>query len=148
MYDKVFAVTNRHLCGEKDFLSQIQKVASLPVAGIILREKDLPEEEYEGLAETVLEICRGTGTKCILHSYPAVAKRLGMEHLHVPLQMLQEMPELAKEFPEIGVSVHSVQEAAEAERLGASYVIAGHIFATDCKPGVPPRGLEFLREIC
>ena len=35
----------------------------------------------------------------------------------------------------------------EAERLGCSYLIAGHIYATSCKPGLPPRGLAFLREV-
>ena len=25
---------------------------------------------------------------------------------------------------------------------------AGHIFATDCKKDLPPRGLEFLKEVC
>lgn len=148
MYDKMLAVTNRYLCGEPDFLKQIRKVASLPVAGIILREKDLLEEEYERLAKEVLKICRSAGRKCILHSYPAAAKRLEAEYLHVPIQMLRQMPELTKEFREVGVSVHSLQEAQEAEKLGAAYVIAGHIFATDCKKGVPPRGLEYLREIC
>lgn len=148
MYDKVLAVTNRHLCEEREFLKQVGKVADLPVAGIILREKDLTEEEYEELAKAVMEICRKVGRKCILHSFSFAAKRLGAEYLHVPLQMFQQMPELAKEFREIGVSVHSAQEAAEAEKLGASYVVAGHIFPTDCKKGVPPRGLEYLREIC
>lgn len=31
--------------------------------------------------------------------------------------------------------------------LGASYLIAGHIFATDCKKGLKPRGLEYLSDI-
>ena len=48
----------------------------------------------------------------------------------------------------IGVSVHSVEEAKEAEKLGASYLTAGHVFATECKKGLLPRGLEFLEEIC
>ena len=48
----------------------------------------------------------------------------------------------------LGCSVHSVQEAREAETLGADYLIAGHIYATDCKKGLPPRGLDFLEEIC
>ena len=26
--------------------------------------------------------------------------------------------------------------------------MAGHIYATDCKKGLPPRGLSFLREVC
>ena len=42
----------------------------------------------------------------------------------------------------------SVEEAVEAVSLGASYVTAGHIFATDCKKGLPPRGLSFLKEVC
>ena len=25
---------------------------------------------------------------------------------------------------------------------------AGHIFATDCKKGLPPRGLDFLKSVC
>jgi len=50
--------------------------------------------------------------------------------------------------PIIGASVHSVVEAGDAQALGADYLIAGHIFATDCKAGVPPRGLAFLRQVC
>ena len=48
----------------------------------------------------------------------------------------------------IGCSIHSVEEAVEAQKLGASYITAGHIYATDCKKGLPPRGLEFLENVC
>ena len=27
-------------------------------------------------------------------------------------------------------------------------MVAGHIYATDCKKGVPPRGIGFLKEVC
>ena len=53
-----------------------------------------------------------------------------------------------KKFTKIGISIHSVEEAKEAEQLGASYLTAGHIYATDCKRGLPPRGLGFLKEVC
>ena len=33
-------------------------------------------------------------------------------------------------------------------KLGCSYITAGHIFATDCKRGLPGRGPEFLAEVC
>lgn len=36
-------------------------------------------------------------------------------------------------FKVIGTSVHSVEDAIKAEQLGATYMTAGHIFATDCK---------------
>ena len=31
--------------------------------------------------------------------------------------------------------------------LGATYVVAGHIFETDCKKGLEPRGLNFIKEL-
>ena len=52
-----------------------------------------------------------------------------------------------KYFREIGVSVHSLEELKEAMELGATYVAAGHIYATNCKKDVPPRGIEFLKTI-
>ena len=35
-----------------------------------------------------------------------------------------------------------------AERLGCSYVTLGHIYATACKLGLPPRGRDLLRRAC
>ena len=53
-----------------------------------------------------------------------------------------------KKDQETWVSVHTVEEARNAEKLGADGLIAGHIFVTDCKKGLAPRGLEFLKEVC
>ena len=47
----------------------------------------------------------------------------------------------------MGVSVHSLEEAKDVENLGASYVVAGHIFKTDCKKGLEPRGLKFVKDL-
>jgi thiamine-phosphate pyrophosphorylase len=51
-------------------------------------------------------------------------------------------------FTEIGTSVHSTEDALLACRLGATYLTAGHIFETDCKKGLPGRGLTFLKNVC
>ena len=48
----------------------------------------------------------------------------------------------------VGTSVHSIEQAKEAIALGVSYVTAGHIFSTQCKPGLAPRGIDFLKNIC
>lgn len=45
-------------------------------------------------------------------------------------------------FDQVGVSVHSVEQAREAEAGGADYLIAGHIFPTDCKKGLPAPGID------
>ncbi|MEI3322031.1 MAG: thiamine phosphate synthase [Eubacterium sp.] len=145
--DKVICVTNRHL-SEKSLARQVEIVCKFHPKAIILREKDLPEDEYMTLANEILDICKKNNVKCILHFYPNVAKKLKCNAIHLPLFKLRENRANLSEFKIIGTSVHSVEEAIEAQNLGATYISAGHIFATDCKKGVPPRGLEFLKEVC
>lgn len=144
----ILCVTQRALCGD-GFLPQLTRIASAAPAAIILREKDLPEADYVRLAEQVLAICRKAQVPCVLHTYADAAARLGAGALHMPLPLLRALrPEQKAQFPVLGASCHSPSEAVEAERLGCTYITAGHVFATDCKKGLPPRGLDFLREVC
>ncbi len=48
----------------------------------------------------------------------------------------------------VGKSAHSVEAACKAAALGADYVIAGTIFASQSHPDTEPLGLDFLREVC
>lgn len=146
-FKNMLAVTNRRLC-ERSFLEQIDWLASCHPAGIILREKDLEEEKYQDLAKKVFAVCRRHGTLCILHTWTECARKLGCPDIHLPLWKLRGMAGKLEGFRRIGASVHSVEEAEEACALGASYLTAGHVFLTDCKRGVPARGLDFLKEVC
>ena len=130
-------------------MSRIGSIASAQPKGIILREKDLPASEYKSLAEAVLEICHKYNTPCILHSFADTAIELGAAALHLPLPILRELPTNKKSrFTTLGASCHSPEEAIEAESLGCTYITAGHVFDTDCKKGLPGRGLEFLKQVC
>lgn len=144
---QVVAVTNRSLC-HRPFLEQLEMVCQTHPAFIILREKDLPEQEYETLAAQVLELCHSYDVPCVLHTYPDAAQALGCTSIHLPLPLLRKYAHELKDFTQIGSSVHSVEEAVEAEKLGATYVTAGHVYVTDCKKGLEPRGLDFLRNVC
>ena len=142
-------VTNRTLCRD-DFLTRIDHIAKKGVAdAILLREKDLTEREYLELAEKVLSICKSHNRRCILHTYYKAAKELGCKEIHLPLPLLQKMREEgAKQwFTTVGTSVHSLKQANLAMHLQADYMTAGHIFVTDCKKGLPGRGLSFLSKV-
>lgn len=144
----ILCVTNRKLCRE-DFLLRLEKIAAARPAGIILREKDLSEGEYKALAEQTLKICGRYDVPCVLHSFVGAAMELGAEAIHLPMDILRGMTGAEKtRFSAIGASCHSVEEAREAERLGCTCITAGHIFDTDCKKGLPGRGLRFLSEVC
>ena len=145
----ILAVTNRNLCS-RPFAEQIRRVCWFHPAALILREKDLPDAEYGELAKEGMKICREYQVPFIAHSFMETARQLGADTIHLPLWRLREASGTG--FPDgfktIGVSVHSVEEALEAAALGASYLTAGHIYATDCKKGLPPRGTGFLRAVC
>ena len=144
----ILCVTSRALCAD-DFLGRIGRIAAARPAGILLREKDLPEGEYKALAQRVLRICERHRVPCILHTFADAAAELGAGALHVPLPVLREMTAGQKgRFTTLGASCHSVEDALEAQRLGCTYITAGHIFDTDCKKDLPGRGLEFLKAVC
>lgn len=144
----VLVITNRKLC-EEEFLRRIERLAAAGPKGIVLREKDLPEMEYRDLAGQVAAICERYETPCILHSFPEAARSLGVGRIHLPLPLLRELSaEERAYFNVLGASCHSVEDVREAAGLGCTYVTAGHVFDTDCKKGLPGRGLDFLRKIC
>lgn len=145
---KTICITNRHLV-QGDYFKQIEKAAAQNPDALILREKDLSENEYTDIAENIIKICSRYDVRCILHTFENAAVSLGVRDIHMPLKQLISMTDEQKmSFDNIGASTHSVEDAILAEKSGASYITAGHVFATDCKKGVPPRGLDFLEAVC
>lgn len=128
---------------------RIEKIAMEHPHGIILREKDLSKQAYLSLAVQVLKICQKYDTLCILHSHADIAKELNCTSIHLPLPCLRALNREDKTtFKTLGASCHSIEEAKEAEKLGCTYIVAGHIFETDCKKGGAGRGLDFLSQVC
>lgn len=143
----VICVTNRRLC-PGDFAKRVKTIALAKPYAIILREKDLSPADYADLARSCLTICAEANVPLILHSHIQVARSLAVNGIHLPFPLFEREAETLADFRKIGVSVHSEAEAKVAAAKGATYLVAGHIFATDSKQGLPPRGLPFLENIC
>lgn len=141
----LFVITNSKSCKE-DFLTRIERIASANPDRIILREKHLSQDNLLELAIKCKEICDKYSVAFSVNSSIEVARKVNAD-IHLPYKLFIENNENIKVFSTIGVSVHSVSEAETVEKLGVSYLIAGHIFATDCKKGLEPRGLEYLSNI-
>lgn len=129
-------------------MSRLSKIAACRPSAIVLREKDLSSENYLRLAANVVQICAAHDVECILHNFYGAAIELGVRRIHLPLATLRTMTAADKKFFDvIGASCHSVDELREAENFGCTYATAGHVFATDCKKNLAPRGVKFLAEI-
>ncbi|MDR1320243.1 MAG: thiamine phosphate synthase [Gracilibacteraceae bacterium] len=147
---EIIATTARELC-PGSLAERLPLLAASGPDGILLREKDLPEAEYEELARLGAAACRRHGVAFGAHSRPWAARRLGLVWLHLSWAafLAREADTRAElgEFARVGVSVHAAEEAARAARWGADYVLAGHVFTTASKAGLPGRGLGFLRAV-
>ncbi len=139
---RIICVTNIKLCAG-DFFARLAELCEAGIDAVILREKDLAETEYAELAERALALC---GERLILHGAAALPLLRRAPRIHLPLHVLESAPEIREDAKLLGVSVHSPEEAARAEKLGADYAAAGHVFDTACKDGLPGRGLAFLKE--
>lgn len=146
-YSKLIVITNRKLC-TNDYFKQLDKVLSLKPKSLILREKDLTLEQYTNLASYVLEICNKHNVTMFVHSNVETALKLNCRNIHFSIPKLRENKDTIYSFSKVSVSCHSAEDVKEAIECGATQIILGNIFETDCKKGLKGKGLEFLREIC
>jgi len=161
---KLNIISNRKLCENENLERQIEKIflayekkiilKKFEIVSLTLREKDLDKNEYLNLVEKIYPICKKHKINLILHqNYDLnLDDRYMIKGLHLSYEIFKSLNEniregLIKKYKRIGVSVHSLNEAKEVESLGASYVVAGHIFETDCKKGLEPRGLKFIEDL-
>jgi len=161
---KLNIISNRKLCENENLERQIEKIFSaykrkiflenFEIIALTLREKDLDKNEYLNLVKKIYPICEKYGIDLILHqNYDLnLDKKYKIEGIHLSYDNFKSLNKniregLIKKYKRIGISIHSIDEAKEVENLGATYVVAGHIFETDCKKGLEPRGLNFIKEL-
>ncbi len=114
---------------------------------MILREKNLDMEEYKNLVQNLFAVLENR-ENLVLHTHIKTAFQLDFKKIHLPFPVFCKNLSLLHLFELTGVSVHSLEEARFAEKHGADYIIAGHIFQTQCKKDLKPKGLDFLENIC
>ena len=161
---KLNIITNRKLCENENLERQIEKIFSayekkiilknFEIVALTLREKDLDKNKYLNLVKKIYPICKKYGIDLILHqNYDLnLDEKYNIEGIHLSYEIFKSLnknirEKLIKKYKRIGVSIHSLEEAKDVENLGATYVVAGHIFETDCKKGLEPRGLNFIKEL-
>lgn len=88
-----------------------------------------------------------------VHNFADFSLRTGERNLWLSLGVLRSFSAahgaefLRANFKKLIASCHSEAEAREALELGASAICLSHIFATDCKAGLTPKGLNLIRAV-
>ena len=144
----IIAITDRKISALRDFSEHIEAIASASPDMIILREKDLSDAGYRYLAVECQRICDYHDVKFCVNSFIKVAASINNGRVQLSFDSLVANRDKLNDFEEIWVSVHSLEEAVEAEKLGATHLIYGNVFETSCKPGVEGKGINKLRDVC
>ncbi|WP_161769866.1 thiamine phosphate synthase [Lysinibacillus sp. BF-4] len=114
------------------------------VDAVVLREKQLTTQQLANGIATLLT--RGADAKkLIVHSAPQLAEHFQLLGCHFAADANIN----GNDFPFLcGQSTHSIQEALSCETRALDYIYFSHIFPSSSKQGMPPRGLQALREVC
>jgi len=104
-----------------------------------VREKDLGPQEQVVLAKSLLPIARHLSARLMLHGDAALAEAAGLDGVHLPAggDAAHARALLGSERL-VGISIHSVAEAAKLDPALVDYAIAGPAYETESKPGYGP----------
>ncbi|MBM7095711.1 thiazole tautomerase TenI [Bacillus sp. H-16] len=114
---------------------------------IHVREKDRSAKEMMEIVEELL--ASGVpARKLIINDRVDVAQVMNCCGVQLACHSLG-VSEVRKCFPHlrVGKSVHRYEEAIEAERDGADFVLYGHVYPTASKSGKTPKGLDELSSL-
>lgn len=114
-----------------------------------LRAKKTSTEGIRGLADRLVPICRRFKVPFILNDHPELVPLTGADGAHVGQDDLSvaQARELAGAEALIGLSTHSLSQAANSRAAAPDYIGFGPLFATPTKPDYVPVGLEEIRAV-
>ena len=133
-------VTDRH---QGDVLASARRAIGDGVDFIQVREKDLQARDLFDVVVRIRDLAAGSKTRVLVNDRLDVALAARVDGVHLPANGLP--PTRVRPLVSVlGVSTHSLEEALEAEKARADFIIFGPIFDT---PGKSAVGLAALRSI-
>jgi len=146
----VYAVTDRHWLGGRTLYECVEEALKGGATMVQLREKELDEEHFFEEAKQLKQLCHRYNVPFIINDSVEIAKKCDADGVHVGQSDMKADDVRKKLGPDkiIGVSAATVEEAKEAETLGADYLGVGAVFPTGSKDDARPVSHETLKAIC
>lgn len=112
---------------------------------IQVRAKEMSHAQRVELARAVVKAAQDVPV--IVNDDVAAAREIGAAGVHLGQEDYAAVTrDQLTGLSIIGISTHTLAQARQAARDGADYIGVGPVFATGTKPGVPPVGVELVRQ--
>jgi thiamine-phosphate pyrophosphorylase len=143
-------VTDRTQTRGRELVSVVEECLEAGLPAVQVREKDLGAGDLARLCRRLLGSVRDRGAQLVVNDRVDVALAVGadaVQRTHTSLPV-EDIRAIVGGRLRIGVSVHSLIDAVEAEVKGADWVTYGPVYDTPSKRAYgPPQGLERLAEV-
>jgi thiazole tautomerase (transcriptional regulator TenI) len=137
--------------GEDGLVRRIGAAARAGTQLIQIRQPQLDALALTRLVQRAIQAIAGAAARILVNDRVDVALAAGAHGVHLRGNSMAaaRVRTIAPPGFVIGRSVHSVEEALEAERGGGlDYLLFGTVFTSTSKPGSAPAGLEVLARAC
>lgn len=119
---------------------------------IQVRAKDVSRARRVELALQVIAAAQPHHVPVIVNDDIDTAFEVGADGVHLGQEDWAAIPRAERVqrlagMRLVGISTHSLEQALQAERDGASYIGVGPVFPTATKPGRPAVGLDLVRAV-
>jgi len=110
--------------------------------------KQADPDQFLEIARAVKKICDEWDCVLIINDRVDIALACGVQGVQLTHKSIA-VPDVQAIAPAllIGASVHSADEARDAEQAGADWCVAGHVFETESHPGAPRREKTFISDV-
>jgi thiamine-phosphate pyrophosphorylase len=148
---RLLLVTDRRQTNGRPLVPLLQRVLSAAAPAIQLRERDLSARELVTLAREVQALTASRRSQLLINDRIDVALALEGVGVHLrsnslPVPVARQMLGAQRL---LGISVHAVEEAVQAESQGVDYIVLGPIYETPSKQMFgPPLGIHTLEKAC
>ena len=143
-------VTDRTQTAGRDLVTIVSECLAVGLPAVQVREKDLSAKDLAVLCRQLRNLTRDTGALLIVNDRVDVALAVGADAVQRTSTSIdvRDMRDIAARNLRIGASVHSLEEALDAEAKGADWVVFGPVYDTPSKRAYgEPQGLERLAEV-
>lgn len=147
---RLYAVTDRSWLKNETLYEQVEKALKGGVTLLQLREKNLSEEEFLQEAIEIKQLCEKYQVPLIINDNVDIALKSKADGVHVGQGDMpaNEVRKILGTNKIIGVTARTVEQAIEAERLGADYIGSGAVFGTGTKADAKKMDHKTFSDIC
>lgn len=145
----VYAITDRYWLNGAKLADQVEDVLKNGATFLQLREKSFTHEEMVAEAKEIKAIAAKYQVPFVINDDIYTAKEIDADGVHIGQSDMEyrKAREILGEDKIIGLSAGNLQEAIDAEKMGADYIGVGAVFHTDTKKDTTAMSFEELKEI-